>query len=1622
MSGGGYGGGAWGGAPYGYGSVIGGSADVPLSESLSIAEGLSVSIGLLKVEITGGRYITATPVTELRFHKIRDFQRYSLFTVVEGSTVLPRILSIDPVYTILESGSGGAVVNTGSSYSTRALQVDGPIAANDYYKYIEIENGPNTGRYQILSVLVPGNPGTVLLDRELVLRDAYSGALSWKLTTAVQAIEMEVTKVTNNVEYQLEVNHLWTDSGLVFSASGKFETAAAPKPQVASASALEDGVVLVTFNEPMRSENDLVDPADYEITGPTTVRVKRAWTLTDTKVALDTVGLDAGSYTLEVNTSGTPKDIAGNPLDPIFNQAIFTASASLAVRSIFTNKGPITKPIETLDSGTSAVLESSNEVTLPGASLTSSHVGKEVVLSGGSLNEGTFYVVSVISSTQAKLKACFNLPDPASGSIDWALIDSHHGEIADDPADVTVRVNSVSVTPEAVIGLLGQIVLNAAPSSTDPVEVDYSHICNPTVEIRRLNSKEFRLNAWNRNVGGVSYANHNYRYNNVLVTPSDYDPDNMLDTVDQPLQREIHYRAYERAYTPVLNDPNLLVLNAPIHRIAYPEASRSLSEVFVRYEALFVPDDPNLTYPWEKHGTGTGSIFAGVLTVDDDSGGEFPTGQPLFWTREVDLTYPLVFASSWRFYLETVTEAEGVFTGVASGFSDDKVSVIVGFLEDGGVKKVGLFKRGAVDPGDLTSWTGGLDSLGVPTGQPVEFDWSILHSYRLFRDLNGTVKLYVDGEIVESLSLTADELPFLEEIPSPFEELQGVFFGSVSRPARSVSKWDFVSYLVSPTNPQQTAPSSFVSYEANQLPEEASRPWTPVGYHGTGTILSTEYLLLEATSATDAASATEAGLVGGDFRGYLRMEPLLTQASEFTLDAQLSLLTLTHGVDPDGLMMSVDDGSRIMQLAFLSDVESPRKSYGGNALPGDFSPYVWSSMGSQTAEMIGRDLRITDASTTDGLVYYIEDTAPSVSVDRVVAETLDYILEARFKVQSYTVDGSGFAGAFAQVYDSKRAVGIMLTEVSGTKYVSLHADGVEIPSAQWAFDWGDGAYHTYRLRKSYSGDLVTLLVDGILVGTVPYSSFVSPGTDPVGLISWGSSTPASSASESVVDWAYCNAWRVLASQKRYVGLWKGPRTGTLADYTLPLKASGKGAQALTNRVQDTSVNFLTLGVVAGDYLIVDSGPNQGVYQIQTVFANYVEFASSLPLIPSEVDYRIPDETDWSVEHKYRLYKDSTGQITVLLDSATVPLFQADYGPLALPSSTEGLVHSVSGGLPSVVFGSFSSEHLEQSLWDFVRYGITLAPTEQRIAPHHMVLNQWNVMESPEVLRTTLPHDLTDFKSSSTGIVPKKDPDFLKDPGLTAFTLLNEDTPPVPLTQTYDTQAPYPTQEYVSALNRPEDVLNNDGDFTLNDGHIRFKLVVPDDILYNSLDLIEQTTGTESLIKPFCDNCSPNISGLKYQETVCLEYTGDTLPENDSAAPTPWTLVSDNPSQVSASASGGILTYGTGVLGTKTVYRNDTPLPDAPGLQSEATFRIRLKDDGTLGTGDSQVRFGISAPGLTVALAFVTESTGLRRVVVFDLNSGLPVGATTFDFLDGAYHTYRIVRDPSRAEVRIFIDS
>jgi len=1403
--------------------------------------------------------------------------------------------------------------------------------------------------------------------------------------TFVLVVDFEINRPTFGVPYSVRVagqESFFSPSSLPVSTF-----------QLIDASMGEEGQVELEFSHPLSANPALSDPGSYSISGG--IEILKVTASGPKSVLLHTSKMSLGLKTVTV--LGTLKDSSNNLIDPLHVSATFLGAPAISHRSIFTDQGPITKPKLVLQSGSTGEVLSQTRVRLPGASILPAHVGLYIELAGtaGQRNDGRFKITSRVSSNTVNLAADLHIPDASSGSLAWSLVDMRHGMIADSPSDVTVLVNSVPVIPEQVIGLLGQVVLPMVPAPTDTVSVSYSWIDNPSVWFYRTNSLEFLLN----NYEGVAAESQSHRYPFLagLMDPGGYISGDLTASLDQPRMRDLKYRAFERDYSIALNDPGTLLLNAPHNKVAFPQLERPTTTVSINYTAEQLPELS--AQQWRRYGSGSATAASGKLTVSDSSS----TGG-LYWTKGVDLTPKHVFAQAWRVKVLSTSATQGVWCGVAAGFSDQNRCFLLGYLLDGGIKKIGILKDGyANDPSTIAAWTGGLDSNHNPTFGPIECDWAIERSYRLLRGLDGTISVYLDGSVTPSLKTGVDTLPILSTLTPPFDSLQGVFFGSLSLEAQTTSQWEFVQYTAIPSNPKESAPSIYVSYEGSVLPVMDSTPWTPIGFHGTETI-SASKLVLDSTSGASAVT----GFVNGEFHGFVRVEPLLSLAQDVALDLDVSVPSWTHGLEPNAIMAAIDDGDRLLQLSLVSDAPAPLISYGGRTLPGAFSPYVWTRGGSGSESMVGRLL-----STTGEILYSSVEVALDTADERVLSHLYDWVIEARLQVLSYSPDANGYIGAMASGYDGLRDVGFQLLEEASVKKIELHSNGVGIPSGKFSVDWT--GTHTIRIAKSTIGNLVTLFLDTTFVGSVPYSNFLAPASGP-GTLGFGSLTSNSGIFSNSTLWSYCNAWRPTSSN-RYVGLWRGTSTDSLLDYHLPLRVSRSTGIAVSgNALQDPDADFVASGVVPGDVLLVRGGSNRGVYTIRVVSPTQLTLDLALTA-DSGVEYQVGYALDWSNQTRYRIWKNE-GSVAVFVGNDSTPIIRVDYLNTELPLNSLGFGSTVSGGLPYIMWGAFAGGELSQSRWDYVRYGIVRSLTGQGIAPHHQVLNQQNVIASFEHHQTAVPHQHVNFWSSSEGIPPQTAPDLQLDPTVLGFTRLNDDTPLVPMTRTLDIRNPQPTLVAVGGLNDPENLLG-DPAFVTDDYEYRVEILIPDDVIYNHIQVNEASSGVPDLLAPASDRVSAITLAPK---STCTVYNGSQLPENSTQFPTGWQKVSVSPTHQFSSSAPNELTYGTDSTGTQTAYTNRTSFVEAPTLKTEVTIRMKVVSDSSFGLGDSQIRVGATIAQASLALGFVTYPTGARYVVVIDLGANRIVGAIEFDYLDQQYHDYRITRIPHTGKIYVTVDS
>lgn len=77
----------------------------------------------------------------------------------------------------------------------------------------------------------------------------------------------------------------------------------------------------------------------------------------------------------------------------------------------------------------------------------------------------------------------------------------------------------------------------------------------------------------------------------------------------------------------------------------------------------------------------------------------------------------------------------------------------------------------------------------------------------------------------------------------------------------------------------------------------------------------------------------------------------------------------------------------------------------------------------------------------------------------------------------------------------------------------------------------------------------------------------------------------------------------------------GVVTFTTTDGTLLVESSGGGVSA-PNTLDDSSVDFVALGVVIGDFLVITAGPNAGVYTIASVASGTLTINETFPTSPN----------------------------------------------------------------------------------------------------------------------------------------------------------------------------------------------------------------------------------------------------------------------------------------------------------------------------------------------------------------------------------------------------------------------
>jgi hypothetical protein len=859
----------------------------------------------------------------------------------------------------------------------------------------------------------------------------------------------------------------------------------------------------------------------------------------------------------------------------------------------------------------------------------------------------------------------------------------------------------------------------------------------------------------------------------------------------------------------------------------------------------------------------------------------------------------------------------------------------------------------SVFPADPGLW--GNDTATVV----FEVPWDqALSTYRLVVNPDadqGFAQLFVGGSLA-GLVLTVDNVRASPADTALLLSTAGpgqIFWGSSSRPAINQSTWSFLRYGVTSDQTTLSARGVVVAAEMSDKPEnDPNNEWFITNEFGYSEVDSSgDTLLLKSTSqwATTAIDLTF---------GYARIEPLLTTRQHIDLDATFRVDSGTLG--SGDAQIALFDTGRVVRMGTLLYAEggTPYRrlvNLAAVSLSGLFEPTAqgWAAPGSTlTTTVRGQILTLQQAAgqagTFTGTLVHNDDSSGG------------RIIEARIAITSHTAGVAGNAGpAFGAQIGGGAVAGTTRTVMlrfydSGTPTVVL-ADENGAPVASYAFDWADQAFHTYRIIGDPTTTTVELVIDDSSVGVVDLTLFASGGTS-TGQFAYLGALGTAAASVTEVD-SFSVQVLPLPTVKRTLGLFRGGDVDDIDNWEIPRSDT------------TDSLNSLS-GAVA-------------------------------------------IEMDWRSDIKVRLQVDPTWGVTLLRpDLPLPPWYDGDFATEVVQPSA-GWINVDYRDLPrspkslgQVEWGALDSRSVTQQRWGEVRYRIYSQPTEDYLSPQNMVLNRYNVISSGELARDVTVEVVEVESITSTlvslrpahmtadrvfvvqvdgAVVPSSEWAFdpttqtialstalptahhmvtvtfapgnpvtntylCSQPLLDGVTLLNDTTPPYPKSQVIDT-----IREIVfgSKINDPNDTLNTDADFILNDPARSVEFQNDPSSLYENIEFCEVDDGGDTgILSTICDGPVPGLGlvGLALEGSLftdCFTVPGGPGGTFGGGSPVIGGSASSFSQTSILHASGGH--YVDGVLGpgTAVLFPNYPSGPDIiPGTGAGGNQEIKLQLDYT----------------------------------------------------------------------------
>lgn len=917
--------------------------------------------------------------------------------------------------------------------------------------------------------------------------------------------------------------------------------------------------------------------------------------------------------------------------------------------------------------------------------------------------------------------------------------------------DVQVRLNGVPVPVAQANPYRGEIFLQTpipkAPAGTNTVEVDYQWMSNPTFPAY--------TNILGSDTNKSDVAKGNHAPSTPPTTLGAASQQRFPYTVVRgpilgvnPLQVGHRFLAYEKAYSALTNSPTTLLTNQDPHRFSKPEMEADCRSQEGFWDATSAPPPP-----WSLMGSDTGSPgeVEGTYLIEDSSAGSTSYQDIAYYYQDIPATCDRSTTVLGRFRVEDYTP-DGVFTGIGMGFHDNDRVYLMGLLVINGLRHLGVLldaendhleQSWQVGPQVLSSildshtleapasvWPStvmvgdqfqilegpqagvytiaqcGIDAFdgrvrvtitesfpadpsleGNDTAQVVlqtKWDESIL-TYRVQSLPGHGVTVFLGGTL-SGEALRVEEVPPMPSETSlmiPTGDQGRVFFGSFSPRATNQTVWSFARFDSASSNSIRTTRGFVVDVDMTELPEERDIPWFITNGFGDSEVLGSE-LHLRSTSRSDVLDLTY---------GYSRLEPFLSRPNKSDVDVTFRVgSAYLHATT----VLRVRDDLKTSQVAALlfrdtgtghALVRLPSVSVSGlHTLDQD----GWQGGGDFGQSVRGNLLTFNKAMDQEG-VWFKDMSVSGMDMERGRA------LEARWRVLSYdTPDLTGtFAAMNLDLGGQTYTVGFSL-QANPDFEVCLTSDGDTVV-ASFPFAWDDLEYHRIRIVADTVSDVVSLFVDGVLLGTVPLTSFDTT-TESSSRVYLGM---VGQDRQSEMEWDSLSVTGLpLASYRRTLGVWTGGSTTDINSWRVP-------------RVDGTDAP--------------NSSPN----------ATIEDWDWS-----QDISFRLRLDPDWGAS----LYRPDLPPPPTFSGGAYVNLNTDPTGAwINVGYSQLPRHHDVVG---SVSFGSLDPQDISTQTWGGLRYRIYNTPDENYFANRGMVRNRYNVVHSSE-----LNVDVAPIKAEVTSLTP-----------------------------------------------------------------------------------------------------------------------------------------------------------------------------------------------------------------------------------------------------------------------------